>query len=191
MIREPRSYRERAINALFRLVGGKAHPVHSSHVPPALMLAHCALAITAGDEDSPLNPFALKPFAAKHGVSVIATWTDRMLSGHAFEIDAILHNTGTLNQYKARRLWVQPKRGAWLVAQDDAGLAIAIDHNGVRLATRKPYRDKVDLLLGIAAGHLRGGARGSRTGARPGRQGRWRDPLHRQRRSNGCRPRRA
>lgn len=126
--------------------------MHPSHVPPGLMLAHCALAITAGDEGKPLDPFALKPFAAKHGVSVIAIWTDRMLSGHAFEIDAVLHNTGTLDHYMARRLWVQPKRGASLVAPDGAGRAIAIDHKGVRLATRKPYCDKVDLLLGIAAG---------------------------------------
>lgn len=152
MIREPRSYRERAINALFHLVGGEAQPMHPSHVPPALILAHCALAITAGDEGKPLDPFALKPFAAKHGVSVIATWTDRMLSGHALEIDAVLHDTGTLNHNKARRLWVQKKRWAWLVAPDDAGPAIAIDHKGVRLAIRKPYCDKVDLLLGIAAG---------------------------------------
>ncbi|RSV19247.1 hypothetical protein [Sphingomonas sp. ABOLG] len=152
MIREARSYRERAINALFHLVGGEAKQIYPPNVPTALMLAHCGLAITAGDEGRPLDPFALKPFAAKHGLSVIATWTDRMLSGHAFEIDAVLHNTGTLDHYKARRLWVQPKRGAWLVAQDDAGPATAIDHKGVRLATHKPYRDKVDLLLGIAAG---------------------------------------
>jgi hypothetical protein len=47
---------------------------------------------------------------------------------------------------------VLPKRGAWLLSPDDAGPAIAIDHAGVRLATRKPHRDRVDLLLGIAAG---------------------------------------
>lgn len=152
MIREPRSYRERAINALFQFVGVEAKQMYLPHVPTALMLAHCGLAITAGDEGRPLDPFALEPFAAKHGVSVIATWTDRMLSGHAFEIDVVLNTIGTLDQYTARRIWVQPKRGAWLVAQDDARPVIAIDHAGVRLATRKPYRDKVDLLLGIAVG---------------------------------------
>lgn len=104
MIKEPRSCRERAINALFHLVGGEARQMFPPHIPTALMLAPCGLAITAGDEGRALDPFALKPFAAKHGVSVIATWTDRMLSGHSFQIDVVLNNAGALDQQQARRL---------------------------------------------------------------------------------------
>lgn len=47
---------------------------------------------------------------------------------------------------------IMPKRGSWLVASDGEAAAIAIDRAGVRLAARKPYRDRADLMLGIAAG---------------------------------------
>lgn len=111
-----------------------------------------ALAITAGCDSCILDPFALRPFALKHGVNVVATWTDQMLSGHIFEIDAVLITDADAVHYQSLRLWIGPKRDTFLVSPDDADTAIAIDDVGIRLALRLPYRNKADLATGIAAG---------------------------------------
>lgn len=150
MIKEPRSYRERAANALHSLVGGDAKTTYLGTLPVALMMP--GLAITAGDESRALDPWALRPFALKHGVDVVATWTDRVLSGHTFEIDAVLIGGGNAVHYPSLRLWMAPKRGTFLISPDDAGVAIAIDEAGIRPAARLPYRNKADHTVGIAAG---------------------------------------
>lgn len=150
MIKEPRSYRERAVNALHSLVGGDARTAYPATLPVALMMP--TLAITAGDEGRALDPWALRPFALKHGVDVVATWTDRMLSGHSFEIDAVLARGGDAVHYPSLRLWTVPKSGTFLVSPDDAAVAIAIDAAGIRPAARLPYRNKADRAVGLAAG---------------------------------------
>lgn len=152
MIKQPRAYCDHAINALFHLVGGVSKQVFPPGMPTALMLAHCGLAITAGDEHQPLDPHALKPFAARHGMNVMATWTDRMLSGHAFEIDVVLNAGGTLDHHQALRLWVMPNRGTWLVPPDGEGRMIAVDSTGIRLTPQRPFQSRADLMLGTAAG---------------------------------------
>lgn len=152
MIEHPRSLAERAMVALHSLVGGAGTQRFFAALPNALMLPGCALAITAGDESRALDPFALRPFALEHGVSVIATWTDRMLSGHAFEIDVVLAGSGDAVHYPSLQLWATSKVGAFLVSPNGREIAIAIDAAGIRPASRLPYRSKADLTTGIAAG---------------------------------------
>ena len=152
MIKHPRSYAERAMVALHGLVRGQGTQRFFAGMPTALILPDCALAITAGDESRALDPFALRPFALDHGVSVIATWTDRMLSGHAFEIDVVLAGGGNAVHHPSLRLWTAPRRGTFLVSPDGSGVAIAIGIAEIRPAHRLPYCGKADLTTGIAAG---------------------------------------
>lgn len=151
MLKNPRSARERAINALASFISDDGVERYFGAVSRALVLPG-NLVITAGDETRAIDPFALRSFALKEGVSVLATWTDRMLSGHAFEIDAVLAGQGDAVHYPSLRLWTAPKRGAFLVSTDDAGVAIAIDAAGISPAPRLPYRNKADRMLGAAAG---------------------------------------
>ncbi|MBM7406231.1 MULTISPECIES: hypothetical protein [Sphingomonas] len=151
MLKDPRSARERAINALASFIRNDGVERYFGIVSRALVLPG-NLVIVAGDETRAIDPFALRAFALKEGVSVLATWTDKMLSGHTFEIDAVLPGEGDAVHYPALRLWTVPKRGAFLVSADDAGVAIAIDAAGISPAPRLPYRNKADRMLGIASG---------------------------------------
>ena len=87
-----------------------------------------------------------------------------MLSGHAFEIDAVLVGGGNAVHHPSLRLWTAPGRGTFLVSPDGSGVAIAIDAAGIRPASRRPCRSNADLTTGIAAGqallqaHIFGGS---------------------------------
>lgn len=152
MIRNPRHYRDTAMNALASLVGDDGKERFFPRVPKALMLAQQRLAIAAGDEKYALDPFALRGFAIEHDVNVVATWTDPMLSGHTFEIDVVLSANGDAVHYPSLRLWLMEKRGAYLVAPDGDGPVIAIDTRGVTPIGKPPFSSKADRLLGIATG---------------------------------------
>ena len=151
MIKNPYAHRDRAINALASLVGDDGKERFYATLSRTLLLP-CGLAIAAGDESRALDPYALKPFALKEGVSVIATWTDKMLSGHNFEIDVVLNDGDEAVHHQALRLWLAERHGAFLVAPDGDDLSIVIDAAGVRLTGKPPYRDKAERMLGIATG---------------------------------------
>jgi hypothetical protein len=152
MIRDPRHYRDTAMNALASLVGDNGKERFFARVPKALMLTQQRLAIAAGDESHALDPFALKAFAIEQNTNVVATWTDPMLSGHTFEIDVVLTAKGDAVHYPSLRLWVKEKRGAYLVGANGDGAVIAIDTRGVTPVGKPPYRSKADRMLGIATG---------------------------------------
>lgn len=152
MIRHPCSYRERAINALAALVGDDGQEQHLPRLSRALVLPRQHLAIVAGDERIVLNPYALKVTAIEHGLNIVATWTDKMLSGHQFEIDVVLHEGDGAVHHQALRLWAVEKRGAFLLAPGGNGPVVAIDTRGLTPINRPPFRSKADLTIGIASG---------------------------------------
>ena len=152
MIRDPRHYRDTAINALASLVSDDGKERFFARVPRALMLAPQRLAIAAGDEKFALDPFALKAFAIEQDCNVLATWTDAMLSGHTFEIDVVLTANGDAVHYPSLRLWMKEKRGAYLVAPNGDNPVIAIDTRGVTAVGKPPYCSKADLTIGMATG---------------------------------------
>ena len=71
MIKNPVHLRDRVINALHSLVGGKSEIRMPVGLPIALMKP--GLAITAGDGNYALDPFVLRSFAIEYGVNVVAT----------------------------------------------------------------------------------------------------------------------
>lgn len=152
MIRHPCSYRDRAINALAALVGDDGQEQHLPRLPRSLVLPRQHLAIVAGDERIVLNPYALKATAIERGFNIVATWTDKMLSGHQFEIDVVLHKGDGAVHHQALRLWAVEKRGAFLLAPGGDGPVIAIDARGITPTDRPPFRSKADLTIGIASG---------------------------------------
>lgn len=151
MIRDAHAYRDRAINALASLIGNDGKERYFAAIGRALVLP-CGVVIAGSDQSGALDPYALKPFALKEGVSVIATWTDTMLSGHDFEIDVALNDDGHVVHHQALRLWVAEGRGAFLIAPDEAEPALSIGAAGIGRAAALSYRDKVERLLGITAG---------------------------------------
>lgn len=151
MLTNPRSHHERAINALASLIGHNGQSKYFGIIPRALLLP-CGVAVLAGDESRAVDPFGLRALALKHGVSVLCTWTDKMLSGHNFEIDVVLNEAGQATHYQALRLWLIEHRGAYLIPPEGNAASIRIDAAGVRLAARAPYRNKADCMLGIASG---------------------------------------
>ena len=151
MIRYPRAYRDHAINALATLVGDHGKERFLPRIK-ALVMAPQRLAITAGDQSHALDPYVLKAFAVEHNVNVVATWTDSMLSGHAFEIDVILTAEGDAVHYPSLQLWLMEKRGTYLVAPSGDGPVISIDTRGITPIGKPPFRNKADRLLGIATG---------------------------------------
>lgn len=152
MIKNPVHLRDRVINALHSLVGGKSEIRMPVGLPIALMKP--GLAITAGDGHYALDPFVLRSFAIEYGVNVVATWAEMFLSDRAFEIDAVLldDGNGKVVHYPCLRLWADDDRGTFLVDPDDKGVAINIGVDGIRPAAQLPYRDKADLAAGIARG---------------------------------------
>ncbi len=151
MIRDAHAYRDRAINALASLIGNDGKERYFAAIGRALVLP-CGVVIAGSDQSGALDPYALKPFALKEGVSVIATWTDKVLSGHNFEIDVVLNDGDEAVHHQALRLWIAERHGAFLVAPDSDDLSIVIDAAGVRLAGKPPYRNKAERMLGIATG---------------------------------------
>lgn len=152
MIRHPCSYRDRTINALATLVGDDGEEQHLPRLSRALVLPRQRLAITAGDERTVLNPYALKAAATERGLDIVATWTDKMLSGHQFEIDVVLHEGDGAVHHQALRLWAVEKRGAFLLAPSGEGTIVSIDARGLTPIDRPPFRSKADLTIGIASG---------------------------------------
>ena len=144
--------RDRAARALQQLFSGTSAACRLPSVPAALAMPDIDLLIAAGDNRQGLSPFALRPLALAHGVNVIATWADGILTGHAFEIDAVLIEGGEAVQFSAYRLWIAPRRGNWLVPPNGDGDAVLLCANGPRRWKRQPWFDKLDLTLGIARG---------------------------------------
>ena len=152
MDKDARPDRHRAALALQQLFVGNAAEIRLAALPIALAMPDIDLLIAAGDNRQGLSPFALKPLALTHGVNVIATWADRILSGHAFEIDAVLLDGDEAVQFPAYRLWMAPRRGNWLVPPSGNGDAVLLGLEGPRLWQRPPWLDPLDLTLGIARG---------------------------------------
>lgn len=144
--------RNRAALALQQLIGGDATERVLPSIPVALAMPHANLIIATGDNREALSPFSLKPLARAHQVHVLATWADGILSGHAFQIDAVLLEEGNAVQFSAYRLWMMPRRGNWLVPPNCNGDAVSLGTAGIRRATRQPWRSELDLTLGIARG---------------------------------------
>ena len=146
------SDRNRATLALQQLFDGGSTERWLPSIPAALAMTHLDLLLVAGDNREALSPFALKPLALAHGVNVIATWADGILSGHAFEIDAILLDGDEAVQFSAYRLWIAPRRGNWLVPPKGDGAAALLGVDGPRPWMRQPWLNPLDLHLGIARG---------------------------------------
>lgn len=149
---DDRPDRHRAALALQQLFAGSAAAIRLPAIPAALAMPDIDLLIAAGDNRQGLSPFALKPLALAHGVNVIATWADGILSGHAFEIDAVLLKGDEAVQVSAYRLWMAPRRGNWLVPPDGDGDAVLLGTDGPRRWKRQPWQDRLDLTLGMVRG---------------------------------------
>lgn len=152
MIRYPSACRDHAINALASLVSDDGKERYFPRVSRALVLSPQHLAIAAGDESNALDPYALKAFAIEQNLNVVATWTDKMLSGHQFEIDVVLSKDGDAVHYPSLRLWLVEKRGAYLVAPKGDDPVISIDARGLTPVGMSSFRSKADLTVGIATG---------------------------------------
>ena len=144
--------RDRAARALQQLFGGASAACRLPSIPAALSMPDFDLLLVAGDNREGLSPIALKPLAMAHDVSVIATWADGILTGHFFEIDAVVIEGGEAVQFSAYRLWIAPRRGKWLVPANGNGDAVLLAADGPRRWKRQPWLDKLDLTLGIARG---------------------------------------
>lgn len=144
--------RDRAAEALRRLVGGAADHFYDARLPTSLAMPKAHVIIAAGDTDGPLDPFDLAAIAQREDRDVLATWVDRTLVGHAFLIDAVITRNGETEQFGAYRLWMRPSRRRTLIPAIGDGPAITIDETGLRLAPARPWRNQIERITGLAQG---------------------------------------
>ena len=152
MILSNHLYRNRAALALHSLIGGAATGRILSGLPAVIEMPDAQVMIVAGDHERALSPSALKPLATSTGWTVLATWVDPMLSGHRFQIDAVLIIKGEPLVFAERCLLRTKEDATFLVSASGDDPALMIGEGGVHLVPCLPWRDGAERLLGIAAG---------------------------------------
>lgn len=152
----PNLYRNRAVLALHRLIGGPATTfIAGPGVPVSLDLPEAGLVLTAGDNKEALDLTQLRPLAIERRRDVLGTYVDPMLSGHRFVFDIVLYRRREAKLHTEYRLWLADSGAAWLVPERGEGRALALTNRGLRTERRQPYRDAVERQLGIARGQAR------------------------------------
>lgn len=147
----PSSYRNRAVLALHRILGGDPRDLSAgSGIPAALHLPDTNLIVCAGDHEIPLDVTRLRPLALKQGCSVLATYVDPFVSGHRFVFDVVLAAVGDAVLYPEYRLWLSDDGRAALISEGGKDPAIDLTFSRPRLASEPPYPNSVARQTGIA-----------------------------------------
>ena len=146
-------YRHRAIIAMRVLLGGGAVSlVDCSQSLFGLKLKSRNVILIAGDNDRALGVDQLMPLAHREDAEVIGTYVDPSKAGHRFQFDLILRHGGERKLFAAYRLW-RPKVGwPWFVPETGRGPSVEVSGERLTVTRRKPFRDEVQRMAGIARG---------------------------------------